>query len=169
VPRNGSFDWLGEEGSLGCHYACGMHIGGSGSNPDKQNQDALFCVRCGCVRRVKQSTQLDSLCLVCCLLSAKTPSFGAFLMVTDMTMEGSHRRSALVSSKCILRRTTRSLRGTLRHRNTIASYFALHLSMLCPTLKGNDAHRLRACAQGNQECHGCQIRGVGGATGGATE
>mmetsp|Transcript_28864 Transcript_28864/g.78612 ORF Transcript_28864/g.78612 Transcript_28864/m.78612 type:complete len:362 (-) Transcript_28864:99-1184(-) len=47
VPRNGSFDWLGEEGSLGCHYACGMHIGGSGSNPDKQNQDALFCVRCG--------------------------------------------------------------------------------------------------------------------------
>jgi hypothetical protein len=94
VPRNGSFDWLGEEGSLGCHYACGMHIGGSGSNPDKQNQDALFCVRCGCVRRVKQSTQLDSLCLVCCLLSAKTPSFGAFLMVTDMTMEGSHRRSA---------------------------------------------------------------------------
>ena len=46
VPESGAFEWSGDEGALNCFHASAMHVGGSGSNPDKQNQDALFCARC---------------------------------------------------------------------------------------------------------------------------
>jgi len=40
------FEWRGEEGELKCFYATAGHIGGRGNNPDKQNQDAIFCTQC---------------------------------------------------------------------------------------------------------------------------
>ncbi|KAL1495750.1 hypothetical protein AB1Y20_016612 [Prymnesium parvum] len=46
VGASGEFEWSGEAGSVACFYASGTHIGGSGHNPEKKNQDALFTVHC---------------------------------------------------------------------------------------------------------------------------
>ena len=37
----------GKEGALLCRYAAASHVGGSGSSPTKQNQDAHFVADCG--------------------------------------------------------------------------------------------------------------------------
>ena len=46
VGDQGSFAWSGTEGGVSGHYASLSHIGGSGSNAKKENQDSCFVARC---------------------------------------------------------------------------------------------------------------------------
>ena len=46
VGDQGSFAWSGAEGGVSGHYASLSHIGGSGSNAKKENQDSCFVARC---------------------------------------------------------------------------------------------------------------------------
>ena len=46
VGDQGSFAWSGTEGGVSGHYASLSHIGGSGFNAKKENQDSCFVARC---------------------------------------------------------------------------------------------------------------------------